>query len=188
MSSTSTPPPPPPPAPTTTKTHTDQHLHTQWQAQQDHLRASIITQDTFPIESLTLIGGVDLSFFDAPSNTHSHTHTHNFPSSSSSSSFFHHALACLVILTYPQLEVVYESFLSVCVSVPYTCGFLAFREAPPLMELMEKLRREMPELVPQVCVGVCVCGWVGGWQDFGEAVVLSLIHTHIYIYTHRLCL
>uniref|UniRef100_A0A3B1IFD7 Endonuclease V n=1 Tax=Astyanax mexicanus TaxID=7994 RepID=A0A3B1IFD7_ASTMX len=35
-------------------------------------------------------------------------------------------------------------------SAPYIAGFLAFREAPPLLQLLQRLEKEQPSLMPQV--------------------------------------
>lgn len=40
----------------------------------------------------------------------------------------------------------------VTLSLPYIPGFLAFREVPHLLQLIEELRTNKPDLVPQVLV------------------------------------
>ena len=37
-------------------------------------------------------------------------------------------MACLVVLSYPELEVIYEAFERLELGIPYISGFLAFRE------------------------------------------------------------
>ncbi|MES1907915.1 MAG: hypothetical protein MHM6MM_000943 [Cercozoa sp. M6MM] len=78
---------------------------------------------------LRYIGGVDISFALESDTT---------------------ACAALVILEYPSLEVVYEDLRQVELQYPYIPGFLAFREVPFLLDLLDKLRLEKPELMPQV--------------------------------------
>jgi len=51
-------------------------------------------------------------------------------------------LACL-------LQVVHEELSMVKMTLPYVPGFLAFREAGFLVEKIERLRREKPEIMPQ---------------------------------------
>ena len=60
------------------------------------------------------------------------------------------ALAMLAVLSYPELEVLHEVSAMVKLTAPYIPGYLAFREAPHLLALLEKLRAEQPSLVPQV--------------------------------------
>ena len=58
------------------------------------------------------------------------------------------ALSALVVLSYPALEVVYSSFRNIQLTEPYIPGFLAFREAHHILELIEELRHKRPELEP----------------------------------------
>jgi len=79
---------------------------------------------------LRLVGGVDISFVnDANSNE---------------------ACASLVVCSYPDLEVVYEDYQKVQLQLPYIPGFLAFREVGFIVDLVEKLRKSKPSLLPQV--------------------------------------
>ncbi|CAK8570068.1 unnamed protein product [Lathyrus sativus] len=104
-----------------------------WITVQDNLREKLITEDNFTwklptisqigAEELRFLGGFDISFSkDDPS------------------------LACgtLVVLDFHTLQVVYEDFSFVTLSVPYVAGFLAFREAPVLLDLLEKMRSDNP--------------------------------------------
>ncbi|XP_054788617.1 uncharacterized protein LOC129294348 isoform X3 [Prosopis cineraria] len=122
-----------------------------WIAAQDFLRTKLIIEDSFTwklnppigtsrraadserrpgaLEVLSYVGGVDISFSkDDPS------------------------MACgtLVVLDFPTLQVVYEDFSLVTVHVPYVPGFLAFREAPVLLELLEKMKRSNNSFYPQL--------------------------------------
>lgn len=54
-------------------------------------------------------------------------------------------LICLLCL----IQVVHEELSMVKLTSPYVPGFLAFREAGFLVEKIEKLRREKPEIMPQ---------------------------------------
>ncbi|EFA85543.1 endonuclease V [Heterostelium album PN500] len=60
------------------------------------------------------------------------------------------ACASIVILKYPSLKVVYEIYEFVKLTLPYIPGFLAFRECPSLIPLIERIKTERPELFPQV--------------------------------------
>ena len=54
------------------------------------------------------------------------------------------ACACLVVLAFPSLEVVYEATAKIKVEGEYVAGFLAFREVDPLRKLVEELRERRP--------------------------------------------
>jgi hypothetical protein len=84
--------------------------------------------DTLP----SLVGGLDISFFDAQDGE------------------AEAAVAALVVLSAPTLDVLYEDLLPVTLTQPYAAGYLAFREAPALVELIRRLRTRRPDLVPQV--------------------------------------
>jgi endonuclease V len=60
------------------------------------------------------------------------------------------AVASLVVLKGPTLEVVYEDYQMVQLTQPYITGFLAFREVDHLVVLMNRLRTNNPEFVPHV--------------------------------------
>ena len=56
------------------------------------------------------------------------------------------ALSALVVLTYPELNVVYSSFHDIELTEPYIPGFLAFREAQHILDLIKELRDKRPDL------------------------------------------
>ncbi|KAM8945659.1 endonuclease V [Pelodytes ibericus] len=60
------------------------------------------------------------------------------------------ACASLVVLRYPDLEVIYEDCHMVTLDAPYVAGFLAFREVPSLAEAIKGLLEKDPSLMPQV--------------------------------------
>ncbi|GES99960.1 endonuclease V [Rhizophagus clarus] len=81
-------------------------------------------------DELSYIGGVDLSFENNEED----------------------AIASLIILKYPSLEVIYENFSAVKLSLPYIAGFLAFREVTPLLDLLQILKKTNPDIFPQVII------------------------------------
>ncbi|KAI3468458.1 hypothetical protein Pfo_025121 [Paulownia fortunei] len=86
-------------------------------------------QDSCNGELLKYVGGVDLSFSkDDPSI----------------------ACATLVVLDFSTLEVVHEDSAIVKLHIPYVPGFLAFREAPVLLELLEQMKKTALSSYPQV--------------------------------------
>ncbi|NXN97352.1 ENDOV Endonuclease, partial [Rhinopomastus cyanomelas] len=103
--------------------------------EQSRLKASVVERDTEEWQrdpgfaGLERVGGVDLSYGKGDDGN---------------------ACASLVVLSYPALEVLYEDCRMVAVSAPYVAGFLAFREVPFLVEAVQRLQQEKPELEPQV--------------------------------------
>ncbi|KAG2390009.1 uncharacterized protein HKW66_Vig0225860 [Vigna angularis] len=109
---------------------------------QDILREKLITEDSFSWklssegepgykkgEELRCVGGVDISFSkDDPSK----------------------ACGTLVVLDFHTLQVLYQDFSFVTLQVPYVPGFLAFREAPVLQQLLEKMKRSDNPFYPQL--------------------------------------
>ncbi|XP_022638145.1 endonuclease V isoform X2 [Vigna radiata var. radiata] len=116
--------------------------HQTWITTQDILREKLITDDSFSWklssegepgykkgEELRYVGGVDISFSkDDPSK----------------------ACGTLVVLDFHTLQVLYQDFSFVTLQVPYVPGFLAFREAPVLQQLLEKMKRSDNPFYPQL--------------------------------------
>ncbi|XP_032900137.1 endonuclease V isoform X2 [Amblyraja radiata] len=107
----------------------------QWESQQVELKKQMVDHNTEDWQSnedfagLERVGGVDLSFIKEDEVN---------------------ACASLVVLSYPDLEVIYEECRMVCLNAPYIPGFLAFREAPFLEEAVRRLQHKDPSLLPQV--------------------------------------
>ena len=83
----------------------------QWKREQFNLKKQLKLYDDVSFNAkdinstLKYIGGVDISFFKNSEK----------------------AVACLVVLNFPKLEVVYENYMEVTMTVPYIPGFLGFR-------------------------------------------------------------
>ena len=60
------------------------------------------------------------------------------------------AAVTFVVLAFPSLAVVHEETAMVKLEQPYIPGYLAFREVPHLVAIVEAARRRAPELMPQV--------------------------------------
>ncbi|PKA50662.1 deoxyribonuclease V [Apostasia shenzhenica] len=119
-------------------------LQQEWIVVQDVLKQKLILEDDFTwaisprdahvnpvgmVEMLHYIGGVDVSFLkEDPS------------------------LACgaLVVLDACTMNVVHEEFEVVRLQVPYVPGFLAFREVPILLKLLERMKSNAHSLYPQL--------------------------------------
>ncbi|KAJ6856227.1 hypothetical protein NC651_037958 [Populus alba x Populus x berolinensis] len=134
-------------------------IQNQWREIQDLLKERLITQDDFlwklPIPSssgnvaveeeeegtlLKYVGGVDVSY------------SKELDSAAAASTA---ACGCgsLVVLdvTTPTLQVVYQDFfLLTNFDVPYIPSFLAFREAPILLQLLQKMKNTDNPFYPQV--------------------------------------
>jgi len=108
----------------------------EWEQEQVELKKQLILTDDFswttqPNQPNTLkyIGGVDISFVKGNEVD---------------------ACASLVVLRYPDLEVIYEKCEMVKLTLPYISTFLAFREVAFLVKLIEELKSTKPEILPQV--------------------------------------
>jgi len=95
-----------------------------WNAEQAEIAKKRVSHDQFDwlvdgdgIHRLHRIGGVDLSFFPDE----------------------RYAVAAVVVLSFPQLEVIYERCVTVQLTVPYVPGYLAFREMPSLAKLLQAI-------------------------------------------------
>ncbi|NXA55772.1 ENDOV Endonuclease, partial [Nothocercus julius] len=103
--------------------------------EQARLKADVIEEDTEEWQKepgfagLQRVGGVDLSYVKGDDSN---------------------ACASLVVLSYPDLEVLYEDYQMVAVTAPYIAGFLAFREVRFLVEAIQRLQQKEPGLKPQV--------------------------------------
>ncbi|XP_059460605.1 uncharacterized protein LOC132189821 [Corylus avellana] len=106
--------------------------HKHWIEAQDMLKRRLITEDDFTwklptttsaeeeVEMLRYVGGVDMSFSKEDPSV---------------------ACGTLVVLDTQNLQVVYEDYSLVTLDVPYVPGFLAFREAPILLELLQRMKK-----------------------------------------------
>lgn len=135
-----------------------EELLKQWESEQDRLRQQLLEEDTEDwqrkthFSGLERVAGVDLSFIKGD-----------------------HVNACaqLVVLSYPELEVVYEDSQMVALTAPYVAGFLAFRETPSLLDCLKRLEKKRPDLLPQV---VFVDGnGLFHYREFGLACHLGVL-------------
>ncbi|CAG8527344.1 9745_t:CDS:2 [Diversispora eburnea] len=111
-----------------------------WAREQSELKLKLIEVDDLSFTShekdgkiefqgLCYIGGVDVSFLENNNQE---------------------AVASLVVLEYPSLEVIYEDFKMIKLKLPYIAGYLAFREVDPLLELLDLLKQNKPFIYPQI--------------------------------------
>eukprot|EP01088_Endostelium_zonatum_P013636 TRINITY_DN2834_c0_g1_i1.p1 TRINITY_DN2834_c0_g1~~TRINITY_DN2834_c0_g1_i1.p1 ORF type:complete len:283 (+),score=47.54 TRINITY_DN2834_c0_g1_i1:82-849(+) len=110
----------------------DEATKERWAKEQEELSKNLIKEDKLDFEfpkDLKLIAGVDISFVKNDEIN---------------------ACAAIIVLTYPEFKVVYEDFEMVQLTEPYIPSFLAFREVPHVAPLINKLKRNHPEFVPQI--------------------------------------
>jgi deoxyinosine 3'endonuclease (endonuclease V) len=122
-----------------------QWLRWKWGRQQVRLRQQLLEEDDFAWtvdinatdrQRLRFIAGVDISFFSNEQDPHDQR-----------------ACSALVVFELDMsgnLTMVWEDFEFIYMDQPYIAGFLAFREVPHLLSLLERLRKARPELMPDV--------------------------------------
>lgn len=79
--------------------------------------------------TLKRVGGVDISFVKGDLET---------------------ACSALVVVSYPELDVLYEEYRMIKLTQPYIVGFLAFREVSFLVDMLRTLKETKPHLYPEV--------------------------------------
>lgn len=92
--------------------------------QQKALASSVIREDRFLVDPPTLIGGADVGFEEDGEVTR----------------------AAMVLLSWPELELVEYQIARIPTTMPYIPGFLSFREYPALLAAWEQLSRK-PDLL-----------------------------------------
>ena len=102
---------------------------TKWRKEQDELKQKLITEDNPSLKEIKYVGGVDISFDKFDSSI---------------------GISALVICDYKTLKIVYEDYELVKIEEPYIPGFLAFREVKHFVKLIEKLKMNKKEYIPQV--------------------------------------
>lgn len=102
---------------------------TKWRKEQDELKQKLITEDDPSLKEIIYVGGVDISFDKFDSSI---------------------GISALVICDYKTLKIVYEDYELVKIEEPYIPGFLAFREVKHFVKLIEKLKMNKKEYIPQV--------------------------------------
>jgi len=108
------------------------YFEEQWKIEQIELKKKLILENDFDWNinnGLKYIGGVDISFIIGNEED---------------------ACVGLVILAWPSLEIVYKSFKMVKLTLPYIPSFLAFREVDHIIELINELKMNDPDFLPQI--------------------------------------
>ena len=100
-----------------------------WRKEQEELKKKLIKEVDTSLKELRYIGGVDISFDKNDSSI---------------------GISALVICDSKTLKIVYEDYELIKIEEPYIPGFLAFREVKHFVKLIEKLKNNNKELIPQV--------------------------------------
>src|SRR5437588_9721392 len=88
-------------------------------ALQSELASRVIREGDPPESSVHFVAGCDCAF-DKPNRR---------------------AVAAVVVLAYPSLEVVEQVAVEAAVTFPYVPGLLSFRETPPLLQAFERIKQ-----------------------------------------------
>lgn len=91
--------------------------------QQNKLRSRINTEDTFNIDSVKLIAGVDLAYWNDDDGQE-------------------YAVCCVVIIDKATHDLIETKSYSGKIEVPYMPGFLAFRELPLVVKAVELIENK----------------------------------------------
>ena len=107
----------------------DQEKLRNWEKEQESLKNRLSNEDDPLLQDIMYIGGMDISYdkFDKKIG-----------------------ISGLVVLDYKSLKIVYEDYELVKIEEPYVPGFLAFREVKHLVKLINKLKQNSPQFLPQV--------------------------------------
>ncbi|XP_031419733.1 endonuclease V [Clupea harengus] len=136
----------------------EEELKKEWEREQAELKEMLQVGDTEDWQrspgfaGLERVGGVDLSFIKGDDVN---------------------ACAQLVVLSYPDMKLLYQDSQMVALDAPYVAGFLAFRETPSLLQALRRLEETQPTLMPQV---VFVDGnGLFHYREFGLACHLGVL-------------
>jgi deoxyinosine 3'endonuclease (endonuclease V) len=105
----------------------DKYLES-WAKEQTDIVSKIELIDTIDLNKIKYIGGMDISFAKNELD----------------------AVACFIIHNFETMEVVAKFIIKGKIHFPYKAGYLAFREAPMLLKLLDEVKHNYPEFVPQV--------------------------------------
>ncbi|CAM4902989.1 unnamed protein product [Rotaria socialis] len=99
-----------------------------WTQEQENIASSAITDVDQIAQPLKYIAGLDISFVKTNDK----------------------AVASMVIFDYETLEIVAKISVNCNMKIPYKAGYLAFREAPVFMKMLDIQQEHCPHLTPQV--------------------------------------
>ena len=100
-----------------------------WVIEQENLKNKLSNEDDPMLKDIMYIGGMDISYDKDDKKV---------------------GISGLVILDYKTLDIVYEDYNIIKIEEPYVPGFLAFREVKHLVKLIDNLKLNAPQFLPQV--------------------------------------
>jgi deoxyinosine 3'endonuclease (endonuclease V) len=103
----------------------------EWDVEQAHIAKSVNLDAIFTPNKIKYLGGVDITFTKADQNQ---------------------AIACLVIHDFATKELVATFTMKCTIVVPYVPYYLAYREVPAYLELINFVRANYPELIPNAII------------------------------------
>jgi len=100
-----------------------------WSSYQIENSKKIVTKDTFDINDIKYIGGVDISFNKKDPK-----------------------ISCgyLTVINFNNNKIVYEDHEIIKLDMEYVSGYLGFREVPVYKVLLERLKSTKPEFYPDI--------------------------------------
>lgn len=122
----------------------DNKITDSWKSYQLTNKNNIVKTDTFNIEDLVYIGGLDISFSKKKENV---------------------ACAYLTIYNFKEHKIIHEEYKVCEMKVPYVSGYLGFREIPEYVELLQRVKDK--PFYPQLLL-VDGCG-ILHHREFGSA-------------------
>ena len=132
------------------------------------IKESLRIPEEFDLSTVSKIGGLDISVNKKDASI---------------------AYGTLAVLEYPSLKTLGTVSLAIVPKIPYVAGFLGFREAEIYSLLLEKTKKDRPELYPDVlmvdgnglwhprgCGSACHVGYHTGLPSFGVAKNPLTVH------------
>ena len=111
----------------------DPEILKKWGKEQYELKEKLKKTDNPSLQNIKYIAGVDISFIKNRNEDSQQL-----------------GISALVVCDYKTLKIVYEDYKLVTIDEPYIPGFLAFREVKHFVNLIEELKQNSPQYIPQV--------------------------------------
>ncbi|KAG2492030.1 hypothetical protein HYH03_009759 [Edaphochlamys debaryana] len=168
-------------------------LIAEWTRLQQEMASRVVREDDVPWRldaeepgvRLERVGGLDLSFAEeapaaGPANEGHDPEGSGVTAGSGEALPLGPGVAALVVLSFPDLRVLYEDYEPVDLSIPYLPGFLGFREAAAYAALLRRAEASphRPQVLlvdgcgvlhPRACGSACQVGVTCGYPCVGVA-------------------
>lgn len=100
-----------------------------WETEQLDIVSKIELVDKFKIDDIKYIGGSDITFDKNKKD---------------------YAIACITIHDFKTMDLVAKFSMKGTINIPYKAGYLAFREAPLLLKLLDEINKNYNQYMPQI--------------------------------------